>query len=477
MPQGINYSKWDNLELSDDDDFEASMVRWRQADLHRKRRDRRDKLEALKMELAFSSDIAALLSSIPSTPSQESLQQLAKDIQEKDDKLKHDVMVMAHTDRDPRWQPPTPDPFFMKRVDVVSIAKKLEEALGENVQGMVKDTLEKLEKRREEVQKEIQREEAEINKKITTETIREGFSKTVVSKGSAPSPSATPQDKAKKTVTTKTTEIITLNNPSQDMPSAAVSAESTTPSPPKKEVSPEASEYITDANLEVFSNLPPDFEKSFQFLLAHPYLAKQNFSDEVLAQAFHLEMQGKRAAARRCVHQSLILQYCDALGADGIRLFFARMGNATHRAREMFGKDVKDTYERIAARVVVLKEEEKKKEEERKKEEEEERRVGEARVKEALQEDGSYKLPVGDDASELEKRRAEVFAQFPRDFQRAILLQDVDEINAALQNWDRAEAGELLKKADEVGLITLQEEDDDAEGAGAGEGAETSSSS
>src|SRR3990170_8518775 len=53
----IDYSKWDKLELSDDDDFEchpnvdkASFIRWKQADIHQKREERRQKIEALKLE-------------------------------------------------------------------------------------------------------------------------------------------------------------------------------------------------------------------------------------------------------------------------------------------------------------------------------------------------------------------------------------------------------------------------------------------
>ncbi|KAF9999837.1 hsp90 co-chaperone Cdc37 [Entomortierella chlamydospora] len=53
----INYSKWDNLEISDDSDIEChpnvdkrSMIRWKQEQIHRERDARRTKIVALKHE-------------------------------------------------------------------------------------------------------------------------------------------------------------------------------------------------------------------------------------------------------------------------------------------------------------------------------------------------------------------------------------------------------------------------------------------
>ncbi|KAF8941076.1 hypothetical protein EDD21DRAFT_410642 [Dissophora ornata] len=53
----INYSKWDNLEISDDSDIEChpnvdkrSMIRWKQEQIHREREIRRTKIVALKHE-------------------------------------------------------------------------------------------------------------------------------------------------------------------------------------------------------------------------------------------------------------------------------------------------------------------------------------------------------------------------------------------------------------------------------------------
>jgi hypothetical protein len=98
---------------------------------------------------------------------------------------------MAHSDRDPRWQSPQPDAFFMKRIkiedNVVNPLLKIVEGkelaplevLMPQLEPLVKSLLEKFEGRNVDVEKEIQKEVESVQAKMTSETIHEGFSKTV----------------------------------------------------------------------------------------------------------------------------------------------------------------------------------------------------------------------------------------------------------------------------------------------------------
>ncbi len=61
MPGNLNYSKWDNLELSDDSDVEVhpnvdkrSFIRWKQRDIHEKRDERREQKRLLSKELELN---------------------------------------------------------------------------------------------------------------------------------------------------------------------------------------------------------------------------------------------------------------------------------------------------------------------------------------------------------------------------------------------------------------------------------------
>jgi cell division cycle protein 37 len=53
----INYSKWDRIELSDDEDFEChpnvdkkSFIKWKQQDIHRQREERKERIKNLTLE-------------------------------------------------------------------------------------------------------------------------------------------------------------------------------------------------------------------------------------------------------------------------------------------------------------------------------------------------------------------------------------------------------------------------------------------
>ncbi|KAJ1558994.1 hsp90 co-chaperone Cdc37, partial [Cladochytrium tenue] len=209
----------------------------------------------------------------------------------------------------------------------------------------------------------------------------------------------------------------------------------------------DAEVYITNERVFEFSRLKR-IEESYKFIGEHPFILKGKYSDEILAEAFSLQMKGNTSLAKNCVHQSLIIQYCEVLGRDGVSLFFQRLSNPTHKAREQFRKDVNETYTRIANRVKELKRQEEEKELE-------EKRAGEARVAAALQPDGSYKLPVED---EEDQRRSDVFDTLPRALQVALLKQDVDEINGFLASAPKEEAEKYLKDAASVGLISLSDE-------------------
>ena len=79
-------------------------------------------------------------------------------------------------------------------------------------------------------------------------------------------------------------------------------------------------------SLEAFSKIPPgEYEQSYKFIQQHRDVYVPNASsDALLIAAFTAEGEGKKKYARQCVHQSLLLQYCDKLGKDGVGVFFKK---------------------------------------------------------------------------------------------------------------------------------------------------------
>jgi cell division cycle protein 37 len=213
------------------------------------------------------------------------------------------------------------------------------------------------------------------------------------------------------------------------------------------------STVFTDLNVQTFASIT-DLDDGFQFILQHPYIVTQQYSDEVLAYAFELEMDGQTKKCYNTIRQALILQYCALLGKDGIGMFFKKIRSSDVKAKEMFMKDWNDTYDRIKNRVVEIHKETKEKERQ-------EEEYLQKRLELATQPDGTYALPLPENPTEEETDRCQVFARLPQKLQKGLLIQDVDLINESLSELDPKIAGELMEDAGRVGLIDLQEEEDE----------------
>ncbi|KAI8811459.1 hypothetical protein BJ742DRAFT_142828 [Cladochytrium replicatum] len=460
----IDYSKWDRLELSDDEDFDcipqvdkASMIRWRQAQTHLVRRERKDKIAALKLEVDKVNTPLLTILRANDDSLFASLNNIASNFTLVQKNIQREVDQFRSIDRSPYWEPPQPIPMVEERIDIEKLLAPLRSiGTDSEKEQAVKSAIEIIEKRNEAIAQDVAKEEAESNKKITSENMfHETSNKTVITKQTTtPLPELTESEKPKKK---KTTTIETIHTPSASAAAEPVATESYAGDADEDE----DEQMITYEPAAQFGKLT-SLEASRAFIGKHPEIVIEKFSDEILTQAFTVQMdaakaglntkEGKRLSkeARNYVTQSLLLQYCKVLGKDGVSLFFKRMENPQHAARVNFYDDVEKTYTRIRDRTLEL---------QKQKDEEEaaEKRAAEDRVKVATQEDGSYALPLPDDPTDLEKERARVFSEFPKEFQYAILTQEVEEINKVLATLEKEKAEFWLQECDRVGLISLQE--------------------
>jgi cell division cycle protein 37 len=78
-------------------------------------------------------------------------------------------------------------------------------------------------------------------------------------------------------------------------------------------------------SLMEFSKIPyRDYERSWTFIQENREVYVSGATDALLVEAFAAERRGEKSYAKQCVHQGLLLQYCDKLGKDGVSLFFKR---------------------------------------------------------------------------------------------------------------------------------------------------------
>ena len=167
---------------------------------------------------------------------------------------------------------------------------------------------------------------------------------------------------------TKTTEIEVLN------PKA--SSSSSAPPPPDTDTEEEDSLPQLSPSLVGFSKIPVgNFEKSYEYIQGHRDVIVEGASDALLVAAFEAESEGKTKYAAQCVFQSLLLQYCDQLGKDGVGVFFrryvdfvdrsiysihcraSRMTSGNKVAEKVFTDDFAKTYAHLKERVRITKEE------------------------------------------------------------------------------------------------------------------------
>jgi cell division cycle protein 37 len=196
----LNYSKWDMLELSDDSDIEEhpnvdkkSMIRWKQRDIHEKREARKLKITQLHSEIELNKVLRPRIQSVTKGVQENgvahyrAVQRRLKEQPSPDkpntgapNQPTYDMMLgQLLGDVWKEVDDKTPELDWASEATVPeSKASRMAEELRKRLDWHIAE----LDRRDKEVQKEIEQEEAEQKKRITSEDIREGWSSSSVSK-------------------------------------------------------------------------------------------------------------------------------------------------------------------------------------------------------------------------------------------------------------------------------------------------------
>ena len=315
--------------------------RWKQRAIHEQREERKLKIAQYKADIACNDVL------------EPRLQEITKDVEEKGPAHFSSLVEKFKTNPSPE-RPPTNAPN-QKTYDEMLLALLLqvwEEAkkkgvekddpkLGEALVAGLKEHLVRIDQHQEKLRKEMQREEEELHKKITSEDIHEGFEshvcrfvlpsvriyshRGVLVQYVPPKPAPPPvknaiTEKPKK----KVTEFETLNPKGVASAPFTPEASSSSSKAPAAEYDPDELPELTPA-LEGFSRLPVrGYEQSWEYIKAHRAVYVPGASDALLVAAFRAQSNGDAKYALQCVHQSLLLQYCEKLGKDGPSMFFRK---------------------------------------------------------------------------------------------------------------------------------------------------------
>lgn len=331
---------------------------WKQRDIHEKREERKRKIAFLHSEIELNNTLLPRLDELITHVSDEGTDYFERKSAE----------LAAIKDRPDAPRPNTGNPNQPSYDDMMhalmnTVADEVKKSHPDSVKDKnqrskaLEETLKthrrQLVERTEQCKKDVEKEEAEAKKHITSEDIHEGWSAGSVNKNAASAQVVDPVDssssshaaKAKK-VKGKAKEIEVLNPKSsgsqadvvpassgyapdtegQSAPSAAP-ASAITASDDDEDDEDEDEEDVptmTESAKRFVQIQPGNWELAYRAISSDPSLLKEEIDDAILVEAFEQAMKGKRKEAMACVHASKILQYCRKLGKDGVALFFKR---------------------------------------------------------------------------------------------------------------------------------------------------------
>ncbi|CAG8614717.1 5120_t:CDS:2 [Acaulospora morrowiae] len=457
----IDYSKWDKLELSDDDDFEchpnvdkASFIRWKQADIHAKREERRQKISALKQKISQDDVLLEKIDNMIQRLQNEGVKYFFNTIEELRETNKA-IESKNKTTSTPQGENETASmpqsehvepaqPSFDQMMGILfekirqEVNDESPEEVGTRLIEKLKEHREKLSKSQKDAKVELEKEEMEAKKKIIVDDLHTGFDKAVVNKVNKPTIEKPKKSKKK---TEKSIEV--LNPDVQPKPLDE-------PDKISEDTDDDDDEALHISDVAKEFAIIKNYSDSFSFITKHPEIISPEVVDQILAEAFRAQLKGKAKYAKQCVHQGWLLQYCQKLGKDGVTLFFKRITSTDPQARDIFLKDVNETYERIRERCKVMNAE---------KTQNPQQSQAEQIQIEVTDPNSSLNVHIPDEHSEDEKEREkhQIFLTLPEKFREALKTGELTKINKVLGGYTVEEAEGILEICGRAEVLTIEE--------------------
>ncbi|KAI9815479.1 MAG: hsp90 co-chaperone Cdc37 [Pycnora praestabilis] len=462
----LDYSKWDNLELSDDSDIEVhpnvdkrSFIRAKQNQIHQERFQRRHHIDTLKYERVINEGLLLRIDKLIAAL------QAHGSSSGNADELVFQALIESAGDPAEDQPPPRPDgvhskvdeqPTYSKMMATLvdQVKKEVDQSNSEN---RCDDYVKELKGHQSKVaglQKELQVKlnelEREEGRKITSDSIHTGFDRSSVFKGKEDG------DSSKK----KKAETVEVLNPGAFKRDPLTRTDTGTSSGAEADIEEAADEDTKDEEHIEPTKLGKDFSKikagdyqaCLRFISEHPTVVAERETDGLLIEGFNSQIAGKEEHARQCVHQALLLQYCRSLGRDGVRLFFKRITTKGHQAQKVFVDDVNSTYARIRTRAAE---------------------IAKDRAAEEAQDTGGVEqiqlhavdpgttinivIPQPESTDETEQKSRATFETFPPGLQRALESGSLDEVNKVLAKMSVEEAEEIVGQLGEGGMLSLEQ--------------------
>lgn len=336
----VNYSKWDALELSDDSDVEVhpnvdkrSFIRAKQNQIHMERDKRRHEIKTLKYERIVNDGLLGRIDALL-----QSLKGHADQVTGGDpDNFMMQALMDSAGDSSKDSPPPPPEGVHYKekqptysemmaglvdqvKKDVGSDAKE-KDWYKEYLSG-IDDHKIKVQGLQQQLLARLNELETEEGKKITSDSIHDGFNTSAISKDiQKPKETAKPQAKAVEVLNPGSARH-SLNR--LDSEGQTSGADADVDEPVSKTEEDEDDVELTELARKFGQIKIGDYKGCLQFISENREVLEEKNTDGLLMEAFNAGLEVNLPYAKQCVHQALLLQYCRTLGKDGVGMFFKR---------------------------------------------------------------------------------------------------------------------------------------------------------
>lgn len=176
----LNYSKWDNLELSDDSDIEVhpnvdknSFIKWKQRDIHEKREMRKIERSQLEAEERTNTDLTPELARLASSTRSEGASFYQRELAR---------LVAGRAERGNKDGPdgPTLDDMLLSLLLQINQEDKVKEKanspeLGDVLVATLESHMKRLAERQETVHAKLKEMDEEDKRKITSDSLHDGW--------------------------------------------------------------------------------------------------------------------------------------------------------------------------------------------------------------------------------------------------------------------------------------------------------------
>lgn len=356
-------------------------------------------------------------------------------------------------DADDDSPPPRPDGVHSQEKEVPTYSKMLAVLIDQVKEKLNKDHSDnrfdayltelkshktKIEDLQEKLQVELDTLERESSRMITSESYHTGFESSIISK---PDPKPVSKRETSHNVEVLNPHVLAERN---DSLTSGANADI-------DEVAANDDDVETSELAKEFSQIKTnDYKAALQFIYARPEIVAEKETDGLLVMAFNFCLKNEDDDARRCTHHGLLLQYCRALGRDGVGIFFKRITTPGHQAQKVFYDDVNSTFARMKGRAIEIQ-----------KQRAQEAADGTSGVEtiqlHAVDPGTSINIQVpkknSEDPSDIEARK--IFEEFPPSLQRALESGSLDEVNKVLEKMSVNEAEEIVNQLGKVRTLNI----------------------